>query len=531
MKTTMTALSAAVSLAQIATGAAAQDGLIIDRNRADRAPPTVAEAPAPTVGVPSVQPFTVTAVVVEGSSAPAAEIEAATRPFVGLTLDVQGLAVLRQTVSAAVGRGRSALPFVVFTDGDFSQGVVRMTAIEARIDKVAIYGDVEGDVDLMRYYAARLAAEAPLSRRTAERYFSLISDIPGVTTTLQTVPSATPGAIDLGLELKRERWTHDFGLNTRGSEQLGRTQVQAVATRNGLFRMGDQTRLILLVPTQIDRFQYVGATHRAAIGSDGMSVTASVGYLRTRPENSPVEGDATTAGVTVSWPWIRSYQTNLVVSGGLDGIDSTNAAFGQQFASEKTRVLRASAAWSRATPRRIMSASGTVSQGLDGLGAEAGSLTDVAFTKVNGRIDVSQAIGRQWRVSGGATVQASDDRLPVTEQITLGGADFGRGFSAALISGDAGWAVKGEIAWRPERLPSPVRGSEVYVFADRGAVEINDRAGFAGQTLSLTSAGLGTRIAFRDKTVIEIEGAMSIDDPRPAREESWRLAVGVMTRF
>ena len=516
-----------------ATSAVAQDGVIIDRNRADRAPPTVAEAPAPAAAVPTVEPFVVTAVVVDGSSLTRAQIEEATRPFVGQTLDVQGLARLQQTVSAAVSRGRSALPFVVFTDGDFSEGVVRFTAIEARIGRVAIYGDSDGDVDLMRYYAARLAAEAPLSRRTAERYFSLIADIPGVTTTLQTVPSATPGALDLGLELKRDRWSYDLGLNTRGSEALGRVQMQASATVNGLFRMGDQTRASLLLPTQIDRFQYVSLSHRAAIGSDGVSVTGSVGYLRTQPENSPVTGDAKTAGITVSWPWIRSYQTNLVVSASLDGIDSANAVFGEQFASERTRTLRAAAAWSRATPQRVASLSGTLSQGLDGLSARAAALNDADFLKANLRADLTQAIGRQFRLGGGATLQLSDDRLPVTEQFTLGGADFGRGFTSALISGDAGWGAKVEAAWRPQALPTPVAGSELYAFADGGEVEINARPGLTdGGTIGLASAGIGTRVALQGgKTVIEIEGARTIDEPLPGQDARWRLGLGLSTRF
>lgn len=516
----------------IAVNAHAQDGLIIDRNRADRAPPTVAEAPAPTASVPTLEPFVVRAVVVDGSSLSRAEIAAVTEPFVGQTLDVQGLARLQQSVSAAVGRGRSALPFVVFTDGDFREGVVRLTAIEARIDRVAIYGDSEGDVDLMRHYAARLAAEAPLSRRTAERYFSLIADIPGVTTTLQTVPSSSPGAIDLGLELKRERWSYDMGLNTRGSQTLGRVQLQFGATANGLFRMGDQTRLSLLLPTQIERFQYVSASHRQSIGSDGAAITGSLGYLRTRPDDSPVSGDAKTAGLTFSWPWIRSYQTNLVVSAGLDGIDSSNAIFGEQFSNERTRTARASAAYSRTTPRRVASVSGTLSQGVDGLGARAVGLNDVDFTKANARMDLTQALGAQWRVSGGATVQLSDDRLPVTEQFTLGGADFGRGFTSALISGDAGWGAKVEAAWRPPSLPTPVAGSEFYAFADGGEVEVNARSGLTnGGHVGLASAGIGTRLALGRKAVVEIEGARTIDEPLPGQDARWRLGLGLTARF
>jgi len=513
-----------------------QDGLIVDRNRADRRAPTVAEATPPATipaTPPTVEPFVVQSVVLEGSSLPQERIDAVAAPFVGQTLDVQGLARLQQAMSAAVAQGTAALPFVTFTDGDFRQGVVRFTALEARVGRVAIYGDVDGGVDLMRHYAARLAGEAPLSRKTAERYFSLIADIPGTKTTLKTVPSATPGAIDLGLEVERTRWDYAFGLNTRGSRTLGRTQLQATATLNGAFRMGDQTTFQLLVPTDLERFQYVSASHRSALGHDGASVTGSLGYLRTRPRGSPLKGEAKTAALLFSWPAIRSYQTNLVLSGGLDGLDSANAAFGEQIASERTRVLRASAAWSRATPRQVVTVSGSVSRGLEGLGARSAApgLTDIAFTKVNARADISRAVGRSWRFSGSAAGQQTDDRAPVTERFTLGGADFGRGFTSALVSGDSGYGAKVEAAWRPAALPAPVRGSELYAFADGGEVRINDRPGLPAQNLRLASAGGGARVAIRDRTVVEIEGARSLDDPRPGQEDSWRLSVGVATRF
>lgn len=182
-------------------------------------------------------------------------------------------------------------------------------------------------------------------------------------------------------------------------------------------------------------------------------------------------------------------------------------------------------------PTKVLSVSGTLSRGLGYLGARPGPLSDAEFTKVNARADASLAVGPHWRVSGGAMVQASDDRLPVTEQATLGGSDFGRGFGAALIAGDRGWAVKAEVAWRPEGLPQPVRGSEVYVFADRGEVTLNDRPAFPERTLSLASAGAGVRVALRSRTVVELEAARTVDDPRPGRPDDWRFGAGLSTRF
>src|SRR3546814_10955926 len=96
---------------------------------------------------------------------------------------------------------------------------------------LVITGDVKGwGLDLVRRYAARLAAEKPLRRPTLERYLSLIRDIPGLETEVQLLNLQTAGAVRLVLTLKHDDL--DFGLvvNNRGIANLGRTQVPANAT-------------------------------------------------------------------------------------------------------------------------------------------------------------------------------------------------------------------------------------------------------------------------------------------------------------
>ena len=46
------------------------------------------------------------------------------------------------------------------------------------------------------------------------------------------------------------------------------------------------------------------------------------------------------------------------------------------------------------------------------------------------------------------------------------------GIHLATLAGDSGYGVKAEAAWRPQALPNPVRGSEVYVFGDTGEVRV-----------------------------------------------------------
>jgi hemolysin activation/secretion protein len=233
----------------------------------------------------------------------------------------------------------------------------------------------------------------------------------------------------------------------------------------------------------------------------------------------------------VSWPMIRSYRSNLVLSGGIDGLDSDNAVFGEVRATEKTRAARASLAWGETWSTASLSASLTLSQGIDGLGAEVDALTDPDFAKINGRIDVARAFGRQVRVSGAVAAQWSDDRAPTAELFSLGGAEFGKGFSQGLLIGDSGFGAKVEAAWRPAFLPRQVLGSELYAFADGGQARVNARDVFPSRSDALSSTGIGARVAVGKRLLIEIEGARALDDPRPNGGGSTRFGFGVTASF
>ncbi|WP_167765460.1 MULTISPECIES: ShlB/FhaC/HecB family hemolysin secretion/activation protein [unclassified Brevundimonas] len=510
-----------------------QEGLLIDRDRPDRRPADVAaqtRGPDIPAAAQTVEPFVLRAVSIEGSRLEAGRLEAAVTPFIGQTLTADSLARLRAAVAQAYAGSPWALPIITVDGSEAERGVLKITALEGRIDRIAITGDTEGDVDLVRRYAAALAAEHPLSRRRAERYFSLIGDIPGLKTTTRAVQGRSPETIDLGLEIERTPWEIGLGLDNRGSRTLGRTQLVGSVVRNGWLTMGDQTRMTAVAPVEVERFQYAAVSHRRPMGHDGAAVTGSLGYLRTRPPGG-VEGDALSGGIVVSWPAIRGYRDNLVVSAGLDGVNSDSAVFGERIADERTRVLRASAAWSRATPRLTAGASLTLSQGVDGLGARGlPGLTDLDFAKLNARVEAVRAVGDSLRLTGAVSAQYSPDAAPASEQFALGGAEFGRGFPSALATGDSGWGARAEAAFRPRAVGGLLAGSEIYVFGDGGQTRINPRPGLAHGRLKLASAGAGARVALGRRSQIEVEAAKALTDPRPDADD-WRFNFGVSTRF
>lgn len=529
----------ALALAGAPNAVWAQGGLVIDQQRADRRPPEASakpvEAPRPpaaaveTAGAPSVALRRVEAV---GSSLPPAAFDRAVAGLIGRPLDQKTINEIAQAASKAYQDGEIALYTVAVPRQDLSQGVLRLQVTEGYIAQVGLQGDVKDkDLKLVTAQAARLTTEKPLTRRTLERQLSLIRDIPGLTVEPRLLAGKAPGAVVLVLDLKAKRPDMNLSLNNRGSNLLGRTQIQADVNLYSTFRQGDTTRLTFSLPTDVDRFQYYAIVHSQPIGVDGLRIQGSAGYFRTKPDNPPQKGEVTFGGLQLSYPLIRSYETNLYLTGALDGLDSRNAVFGQGVATEKTRTLRGAAAWSKAKNRYQASASGTVSQGIDGLGTRTtAGLADPDFLKLNLRGGLDRALGQRWVIRLRVAGQATSDLLPSSEQFSVGGQEFGRAFEQSIVIGDTGLAGSAELAWRPGMLPKKLAGSEAYVFIDSAQVEQKGRFGGPDYDYHLGSAGFGVRLAYGPKAGLGLEGAYGFDDPRPGKDESWRLGVNVAVK-
>src|SRR5579875_618095 len=406
--------------------------LIIDQGRADRRPPlprSRLEAPAAQGGaktaIAAITPFIVREVRLEGSTAPARLMRSVFLPFVGRRLDQQGLSELTQKTAAAYANTGIALYTIVLPNQTFADGVVRLRAVEGYVSKITVKngGGAARDLALVRRFAQPVVREHPLRSATLQRTILLIRDIPGLTADVQLLRGGADGAVELALAVKRKRFEAGVGLNNRGTEALGRTQAEVDLTANSLLRPGDQTRLTLAAPTSINEFQYYALSHSELLNASGLTASASLGYLMTRPQALPVRGSAETASFALSYPVIRDNKQALFVTGSFDGVNSDNALYGDLVSRDHTRALRAAAAYNRAFRRTTLSAALTASFGLDGLGARVTSplLSDKTFKKVNARVALDQRIGDHWTVRLRGAGQYSGDRLPAVEQFALGG--------------------------------------------------------------------------------------------------------------
>lgn len=525
---------AALAAAQPAAAAAVspatpQSSLIIDQGRADRLPAGTANPPDPAAASPGMP---MPEIGLAGSGAPIrsirfdgvpvpATVAAAARRFIGRRADAATLNRIAAAMSDAYGKSDIALYTIVIPDQDLSGGRLRVTVVEGFIERVAV---PPGAGRLLRAYAAQLAAERPLTRRTLERYLSLMRDIPGMTVDAQLLRGTRAGGVILDLKVRQKRFNVTFGFDNQGVGSLGTAEFEADAHAYGLLREGDHTALTGLATPDFNRLRYASISHATPVGDAGMVLTLSGGYLATRPRDSMVDGDARTYGATLAYPLIRGYKRNLTASLGIDAVDSDAAVFGTVFSSDHTRALRGAVGYSYASAKSAFTAGLTANRGLGILHARGTAFfTDPVFTKLNGRVTYDRQIGRRFFTHMKAAGQYSGDRLAAAERFAAGGSDFGRAFDQAVLTGDQGLAGSLEIAFRPP-LPKTLAGSEIYVFADGARVHLVERLPYAyAGTYDLASAGAGARLAYAERASLGLEVARAIDRPFANDRETWRF--------
>ena len=482
-------------------------------------------------------PFRLSAVIVAGSSLTAATLRPAYDRYIGQTLTPTDLANISRRL-AAVYAERSGLAFYTVTIPQQTpvNGVLRIDVAEGYVQDVQVKGPAaRRDYGLLRHYASKITAERPLRTATLQRYVSLIRDIPGLNPSLQFVEGASVGALTLVITVQPRTIELGVSINNRGTAFLGRTQVELDAALHSLIREGDETHLTLAAPTDGRRFRYYGVSTSQPFGGEGATAQVSYGYLSMRPSYYDLHGRAVSLGFQVSAPLVRRYDQSLFLTVGLDGLNSNNALLGQALSDDHTRAVRSTLSYTRQDPRYALTAIGSVSFGIDGLGARVlnPALSNAQFKKINLKLSANIALPMNAVLRLDSAAQYTSDRLPGAEQFALGGDEFGRAFEAAAITGDRGIAGSGELAWKlSKQMPKSLSGSEVYGFADIGQTHTTDRPYMPSTSQTLASFGAGGRLPVGTKAILQLELARGLTNPIPTEDhEGWRGIFSLKSLF
>ena len=498
---------------------------------AKRPPAPALEMPKPATG--EAQPLvmgtrlTIRKLQIEGGTIyPLPELGAAFKSLLGHEITLGQLIEATRSITQRYQDDGYLLSYAFLPQQDFDQGLVRVVLVEGYVSDYQIDGDigrVKGFVDEL---VDKIKGERPLTRKTFDRYSTLMSRIPGVTLQAHVPPpGTTDGASTLRVSASRKPFTTSMSL-VEGSRSS--TQALFGATSNSQTAMAEQLTLSGLFPPGRDKEHYYRLDYSQYLNAEGTQLSVYGSSYRSDPSTSIATNDGFELkphrendrfSIGVSHPLIAAPDQWLSAGARLYGVnDNTDyeiVGYGQTI-SEKTnvRALAFEGDWRKSDARQLRIVSAGLYQGIDGMGAKSetnltSSRYDLDFFRLRLSGVQSDSYFDNWQGVVSGAVYWSDDTLPDSERAVFGGQNFGRGYPDDQASGDKGWGVAYELNYSFNRDGEWVKLLQPYAIVDRAKAWYNELP-LKGSDMS--SAALGLRFGDKRYYNIALEVAKPMSD-------------------
>ena len=458
------------------------------------------------------------------------ELKLLYRDMIGRDVALSAVYDLAQRITTKYGIDGYVLSRAIVPPQNLTKGgaVIRIQVIEGYVDNVVWPASLARFRDFFAYYGAKIIADRPANVRTIERYLLLAGDLPGLKFSTSLKASENhPNAATLLVEAVYKPVDAFAQINNRGTPSRGPLQYLGSVTANNFLGAHDAFTFTYagVVPTR--ELNYVAATYRQVLTAEGLAafVNASDGFGK--PGTAQLEllnyktktlyGDA-----GISYPVIRSRETNLTLTGLFFASNSLSDVFNAPFSDDRIRGTRFKVDADMADGwRGINQFNVTVSQGINGLGSTPngsplasplGGRAD--FTKIEGTANRFQPLFGPLSMYLAGYGQYATAALLSPEQCSFGGRFFGRAFDPSQLLGDSCYMGTAEL-----RVDLPVvfwNVSQVQLYGFTDGAELFNRepsAGFPSWSHA-ASAGAGVRLGWLSYMNADLTVAKAIDGPR-----------------
>ena len=500
---------------------------------ADAYRPVVPQTQLPTPAATAAQPLlmdtkvTIRKLQIDGGTMyPLKELAQTFEPLIGHETNLAQLIEATRSITRRYQQDGYLLSYAFLPEQSFDDGLVHVVVVEGYIRDYQLQGDIGSVSSYIDKLAEKLKAERPLTRKTFERYTTLMSTIPGVTLQAQVPPpGTTDGGTHMQITASRKPFTTSMSL-TEASR--GGTQALLSATSNSQTSMGEQLSVSGLFPPGNDKEHYYRAAYSQFINAEGTQLVLSGERYRADPHTRVQLSDGLELkphqeidrySVGFTHPFIASPSESLSLGTRLYAVDQTTRytleGFSQRFdLKTDLRALAVEGDWRKADSTQLRILSAGLYQGINGMGAKThsdfGGLTpDLDFFRVRLSGVQSNKLFDNWQGVLSAAAYWSNDTLPDSERATFGGQNFGRGYPDDQGSGDKGWGLAYEINYSYNRAGDWVRILQPYVVLDRAKTWYNVLP-IRGNDMS--SAALGLRFGDAKYYNIALEAAKPLSE-------------------
>lgn len=404
---------------------------------------------------------------------------------------------------------------------DFAEGRLRVVLVEGYIQDYEVQGDIGRVSGYLDKLVAKLKAERPLTRKTFDRYTSLMSRLPGITLAARVPPpGTTDGASKLLVQASRKPFTTSMNLT-----ESSRDDIQALfsASSNAQTAMAEQLSVSALVPPGEDKEHYYRVDYSQYLNAEGTQLALSASRYRSDPSavvrltndiNLKQHRENDRYSIGLNHPLIASPNEWLSVATRFYAVDDTTdyrvVGFPLKVSTNTDiRALAFEGDWRKATDTQLRILSGGVYQGFDRFGANTNAGYDLDFFRLRVSGVQSDRFLEAWQGVASAAFYWSDDNLPDSERAVFGGQNFGRGYPVDQASGDKGWGAAYEVNYSFKREGEWVKLLQPYVVLDAARTWFNE---LEVQDSRMSSLATGLRFGDARYYNISLEVAKPMSD-------------------
>ena len=421
-------------------------------------------APVPSADEATVQ---VRAFKFAGNTLLSSEVLAqAVAPYIDHALTVAQLKevadVVKNTYREAGWSVRAFLP-----KQEVEGGVVTLQVVEAVFGGASLAGPEPQRIEaqqLVNMAEASLVKGTPLHAAQLDRTLLLLDDLPGVSVTGSLVQGEKDGETNLALAATDEALViGNAFIDNQGARTSGAERLSVNLNVNSPARMGDALGINALKTQGI---QYQRLSYSVPVGYDGWRVglhASNLNYQIVAAEFAALNpfGQATTRGVDVSYPLVRSQLQNINFALSYDDKSFDNTSNGAT-TSYGIKAYNASLSASLVDNWQgggVTNASVAMTRG--------DKNTDSRFAKLNLNLSRLQSLSDSLSVYVAASAQTSNVNLDSSEKMYLGGATGVRAYPSSEAGGSEGNTLTLEFRQRIDNTLT------LTGFYDYGRVKVN----------------------------------------------------------
>ncbi|WP_339486738.1 ShlB/FhaC/HecB family hemolysin secretion/activation protein [Pseudomonas sp. EL_65y_Pfl2_R95] len=450
------------------------------------------------------------------------EVAAIFQPLLGREASIGELITATRSITQRYQADGYLLSYAYLPPQSFKDGVVRVVLVEGYVKDYQLRGDIGAVSSYVRKLLDKIQGERPLTRRTFERYTTLLTLVPGLTIGAQVPPpGTTDGATTLIAEASRKPWTSSMSLSDSSRDQI---QAVLAGSSNAQTALAEQITLSALVPPGEDDEQYYRLDYSQFLGSEGTQLSLYGSSYKSEPHDRlrldngieltrKRQNDRYSIGLT--HPFIAAPNQFWTAGARLYAVNDKSQFDVVDFPlsidnDTDIRVLGLETDWRQTDNQRLRILSAGLYQGIDGMGADTdNALYDLDFLRLRLSGVQSDQYGSNWQGVMSAALYWTDDNLPDAETVVLGAQNFGRGYPSDQASGDKGWGASYEVNYSYRRESDWLRLLQPYVAVDAARSWYNDSP---LPTSQLSSAALGLRFGDARYYNISVEAAKPMSD-------------------